>query len=269
MNAYTALTAAKSPSVLDIQHNREDDRILAIIESASRQIDGFCGRTFYVANATLTLDCEDPQTLFLPDLISVDANGIATDDVGDDGDGAFKTVWTDTDFDLRPPNADPDGGADSARPYRSIRASRGSVRRFPVGGGRVKIAGQWGFWRRLGTATETLSGAISATDGQIAVSANADVSPGHTLLIGAEQLYVRRLSAANAFQVQRAVNGTMAAAHQSGDAIRIFEYPAPIREAATIQTARTWRGQPASLGADLRETLGAYRRYELGNVSIP
>ena len=258
MNAYTTIDAVKSPSILDIQHNREDDRILAVIESASRQIDGFCRRNFYVVDETRTLDCDNPDTLFTPDLISVDANGLETDE---SGDGAFETVWQNADFDLHPPNATPDGGGDSARPYMAVRVARGSSLRFPVGRRRARIAGRWGFNRRLRTATETLSGAVDAATSQIAVSAQADVSAGHTLLIGDEQIYVRRLSAANSFDVERGVNGTTAAAHQSGDAIRVFQYPAPIREAATIQTARIWRGEPAALGADLQRTLATYRRF--------
>ena len=264
MNAYTTLDAVKSPSVLDIQHDREDDRILAVIESVSRQIDGYCRRNFYVANATLLFDCDGgdgSQTLFTPDLISVDANGLATDD---DGDGAFETVWQNGDFELHPPNAAPEGGGDSARPYRAVRSASGSGRRFPVGGLRVRIGGQWGFARRLRTAGETLSGAVNAASSQITVSGNGDLSVGHTLLIGSEQIYVRRALPSSAFQVERGVNGTAAAAHESGDAIQIFEYPAPVREAATIQTARTWRGQSAALGADLREMLGSFKSWELG-----
>ena len=257
MNAYTTIDTLKAPSVLDMQHDREDDRILAVIESASRQIDDFCRRNFYVADETRLLDCEDSRTLFTPDLISVDANGLATDD---NGDGAFKTVWANSDFDLYPPNANPAGGGDSARPYRAIRAARRSVRRFPVGSRRARIAARWGFNRRLRTARETLSGAANAAQTSIAVGSRMDVSAGHTLLIGAEQIYVRRVSTANALQVERGVNGTTAAAHDSGDAIGIFEYPAPVREAATIHTARIWRGKDAALGADLRETLATYRR---------
>ena len=257
MNAYTTIDTMKAPSVLDMQHDREDDRILAVIESASRQIDGYCRRNFYVADETRLLDCEDSRTLFTPDLISVDANGLATDD---NGDGAFMTVWANSDFDLYPPNAAPDGGGDSARPYRAIRVARGSVKHFPVGSRRVRIAGRWGFNSRLRTARETLSGAVDAAQTSMVVSSRMDVSAGNTLLLGDEQIYVRRLSAARTFQVERGVNGTTAAAHDSSDAIGIFGYPAPVREAATIHTARIWRGKDAALGADLRETLATYRR---------
>lgn len=264
MNTYTTLDAVKSPSALDIQHDREDERILAVIEAVSRQIDGYCGRSFYVVNATRLFDCDGgdgSRMLFTPDLVSVDANGLATDD---DGDGAFETVWPDADFELHPPNAAPAGGGRShwsgARPYYAVRVASGSGRRFPGGYRRTRIAGQWGFWRRLRTARETLSGAVDAERVEIAVSGRADVCAGHTLLVGSEQLYVRRVSAPRTFQVERGVNGTTAAAHQSSDAILVFEYPAPVREAATIQTARTWRGEGAALDVDLREMLGAYRR---------
>ncbi len=260
MNTYTTLDAVKSPSALDIQHDREDERILAVIEAVSRQIDGYCGRSFYIVNATRLFDCDGDdgsRTLFTPDLVSIDADGLATDD---DGDGAFETVWPDADFELHPPNAAPAGGGDRARPHHAVRVASGSGWRFPSGSRRTRIAGQWGFWRRLRTASETLSGAVDAERGEIAVSGRADVCAGHTLLIGSEQLYVRSVSAPQTFQVERGVNGTTATAHGSGDAIRVFEYPAPIREAATIQAARTWRGEGAALGTDLRATLRAYRR---------
>ena len=261
MNAYTTIDAVKSPSVLDMQHSREDERILEVIEAVSRQIDGYCGRSFYVVNSTRLFDGDGSRTLFTPDLVSVDSNGLATDD---DGDGAFETVWPDADFELHPPNVAPADGGGSARPYHAVRVASGSGRRFPSGSRRTRIAGQWGFARRLGTARETLSVAVDATSAEIVVSSQDDVSAGHTLLLGSEQMYVRGVSAARTFQVERGVNGTTAEAHESGDAIRIFEYPAPVREAATIQTARTWRGDSAALGVDLRRMLGSFKSWELG-----
>ena len=267
MNAYATLETLKSPSVLDIRGSESDGRLLALAEAASRQVDGWCGRHFYELGATRVFDSDGSPELWIPDLISVDADGLRTDE---DGDREFETVWADADFLLQPANADPTGGHDSSRPHRMILAD--GRKRFPAARRSVQVAGQWGYARRLRKAAETVATRVAAADSQIALSARTDVQIGHTLLIGSERLYAAGADG-DVLSVVRAVNGSVAAPIAAGAEIRICEYPAPAVEATIIETARLWRRgaradspAPEGVDADARRLLANYRRALAGGV---
>ena len=262
MNSYITLNIIKDPSVLDIRDTDADARLLSLIESVSRAIDGYCRRHFYVLRATRLFDGDGSDTLRTPDLVSIDPDGLSTD-----RDGVFETTWSASEYVLHPANADPTGGHDAARPYWSVRASAagGAGRRFPSGSRTVRIAGDWGFWRRLRSAGATVSGAVDDRRAEIVVGSLGDMQVGHTLLIGEEQVYLRGISA-RTLSVARRLNGTVAASHEPGDAISVFEYPRPVSEAALVQSATLWRrlanpSDPAiGLAPDVRELLAPYRR---------
>ena len=264
MNSYITLETIKSPSVLDIRDDGHDARLLSLIESVSRAIDGYCHRHFYVLRATRLFDGDGSAALRTPDLVSIDAEGFMTDD---DRDGVFETVWGASEYRLDPANADPAGGHDTARPYRSICVSdaRRTGRRFPSGSRTVRIVGEWGFWRRLRYAEATVSNAVDDHRAEIVVGSLGGIQVGHTLLIGDEHLYVRGISA-RTLRVTRGVNGTTSAVHDPGDGISIFEYPAPVSEAVLVQATRLWRGladpstEVAGLGPDVKALLAPYRR---------
>ena len=273
MNSYITLETIKSPSALDIRDTDADARLLSLIESASRAIDGYCRRHFYLLRATRLFDGDGSANLRTPDLVSIDANGLSTDD---DRDGVFETAWGRGRFEtcpyvLNPANADPTGGHDSARPYWSVNASADFYgnRKFPSGSSTVRIAGEWGFWRRLRPAAATVSGAVDDVRAEIVVGSLGDIQVGHTLLIGPaasdEQVYVRGISA-RTLSVTRGVNGAAPLRHEPGDGISIFEYPGPVSEATLFQATRLWRGlanqsnPTTGLGPDVRELLAPYRR---------
>jgi len=46
VNAYGDLTTLKSPGLLDLPDDSHDGRLLEMLETASRWIDGYCGRHF-------------------------------------------------------------------------------------------------------------------------------------------------------------------------------------------------------------------------------
>ena len=260
MNSYITLETIKGPSVLDIRDDDHDARLLSLIEGVSRVVDGYCRRHFYVLRTTRLFDGDGSAAVRPPDLVSIDSNGLATDD---DRDGVFEMVWGESEYLLHPANADPTGGHDAARPYWSVRASLN--RRFPYGCRTVRIAGEWGFWRRLRRVAATVSSAVDDQRSEIVVGALADIQVGHTLQIGDEQVYVRGISA-RTLGVIRGVNGTNAARHEPGDGISVFEYPAPVSEATLLQSARMWRrfAYPSDpvceLGRDVKELLAPYRR---------
>ena len=79
-NAYVSLDNLKSSGVLNITGTDDDGRLLQLVESVSRLVDRYCNRHFYVLNATRKFDGDGKPVLLVPDLISVDANGLKTDD---------------------------------------------------------------------------------------------------------------------------------------------------------------------------------------------
>ena len=265
MNAYATLETLKSPAALDIRGADSDGRLRSLLEAASRMVDGWCNRHFYELSAARVFDSDGSAALRTPDLISVDDDGLRTDE---NGDREFETVWARTDFILRPDNADPAGGHDSSRPYTSVAAD--GARRFPAGRRSVEIAGRWGYARRLRKAAETLGTRAAADDSEITLSARADVQVCHTLLIGSERLYVVGADG-DRLNVVRGVNGCAAEAHRAGAEIYVCEYPAPVVEATVIETARLWRrgagasaAAPDGMDADARRLLARYRKILTG-----
>ena len=260
MNTYITLETLKSPGTLDIRDSDHDARLLSLIEGVSRSLDGYCRRHFYVLRATRIFDGDGSATLRATDLVSIDPGGLATDE---DRNGVFETIWDDSEYVLHPANADPTGGHDASRPYWSVDAM--GARRFPYGSNAVRIAGEWGFWRRLRRVAATLSGAVDEHRAEIVVGALADIQVGHTLLIGEEQVYVRGISA-RTLSVMRGVNGTEAASHDPGDGISVYEYPAPVSEAALLEAIRLWRRSASPSdpvcgpSSDVRALLSPYRR---------
>ena len=267
-NTYVTLEAVKGPSALNITGSGEDGRLTAVTEAASRLIDRHCNRHFYTARATRRFDGNGTARLLLPDLVSVEDDGVRTDD----GDGYFGPHWDAGEYVLLPRNADPDGAGAASRPYTSIEVSRSGGRQaWPAGRGAVQIAGEWGWSRRLRSEGETTGAVADAEAREVRLSGGSGGSPGHTLLIGEEQVYVREARGA-ALVVDRGVNGTEASAHEEGSAVYVFEYPGPVVEAALLQTVRLWRVMSgggdsegrAVLDADVRTMLGSYRKAALG-----
>jgi hypothetical protein len=116
------------------------------IEAASRGIDKYCDRTFWQVTATArVLDACDSWHVSLGanyDLVSIDTNGLKTDE---NADGTFETTWAATDFQLLPLNA---AAAPEPRPYRHIKAVGARVFPTPIPTGRVgriQITGTWGW----------------------------------------------------------------------------------------------------------------------------
>ena len=76
-NIYADLATLKSPSVLNVPDDAHDGRLLDLLATASRWIDGYCDRSFGVLESSLTFDGSGGSTLAVPDLISVDSMRVA------------------------------------------------------------------------------------------------------------------------------------------------------------------------------------------------
>ncbi len=123
-----------------------DTRLRVVIEGVSRQIDAYCNRHFYVLAAIRIFDSAGGHELLTPDLVSIDANGLKTDD---DKDRTFETTWAAADYLIEPPNADPTGGHDGSRPYSRlvVDTDAGNKTDWPAGRQTVQAIGQWGYWQ--------------------------------------------------------------------------------------------------------------------------
>ena len=257
MNAYATVDSLKDS--LNIAGAGEDNRLLRLIEAASRAVDGYCNRHFYTLRATRRFDGNGGNTLLIPDLVSIDKDGLRTDR---DLDGVFETTWSETGYLLLPANADPASASNPAsRPYTRIEAAAAGagLQRFPTGRGTVRIAGLWGWWLHLRRASETLAATVTDAATVLTVTARADVEAGHTLQVGSEQIYVRSYEGSR-LNVARGANGTTAAAHDRGAPIDIFEYPPGITEATIIQAARLLRLSDGTVDSPTGPR-GASRRY--------
>ena len=276
-NAYITLDALKGASALNITGTNHDSRLLSLAEASSRVIDGWCNRHFFVRKATLRFGGGGRETIGVPDLVSVDGGGLRT---YDSGNGEFATQWNAADYRLLPADAAP-ASADNpnSRPYTQILATgtSGGKIRFPRRRDNVEVSGHWGWWLRLRRITQTVAVAADASAMTLTLSAQSademQISAGHTLLIGDEQIYVRA-RAGGALTAERGVNGTTAAAITVDSAIDIYEYPAPVTEAALHLVARMWQGalvgaaaQQAArdgMDADIALLLSSYRKPALG-----
>ena len=276
-HAYITLDALKGASALNITGTANDDRLLRLAEAASSVIDRWCNRHFFARRATLRFDGSGEATLGVPDLVSVDSNGVRT--YGSGYGGAPATVWDADDYNLLPFNADPASvGNPISRPYtRLLATGTGGRSCFPLGRGNVEVSGVWGWWQHIRSASQVVNAAADADATTLTVSASqqdrTEIAAGHTLLIGDEQVYVRAHDS-GMLTVERGVNGTTAADITIGSSIAIYEYPPPVSEAALLLAARMWRGalggvddwQAGEIGmdSDIGLLLSPYRKPALG-----
>ena len=113
-NGYATLAQVKS--ALRISDAVDDALLEMAVESASRLIDGYCGRSFYSQGTAIKVYAPDN-----PYLVQVDdlSSGTVTVKTSSDADSNFDTTWAVTDIQLEPLNGRTEG---QAWPYTRIRA---------------------------------------------------------------------------------------------------------------------------------------------------
>lgn len=104
VNGYTTLAVVKASLRLETADTQDDSLIEQAIESASRRIDGYCGRWFYKTSSTaVPIFNQHPTILRFPNDI---ANTTVTIKIDTTGDGTFDTTLVQgTDYVLQPTNA--------------------------------------------------------------------------------------------------------------------------------------------------------------------
>lgn len=140
MSNYTTGSAVKAAA--RITDSVDDALINAAIESASRLIDGYCGRSFFGGGtATRLFVASDDFVVQIDDMAGTAGLVIATDL---EADGSFNTTWDLTDYQLEPLNQIADGL--TSWPYTRIRAIGDYL--WPISGGEALVrvtSNQWGW----------------------------------------------------------------------------------------------------------------------------
>ena len=213
--------------VLGVSSTTDDTVMRKICESASRSIDRYTNRYFYVTSATKYFNGAG-RTLWTPDLLSIEA--LKTDA---DGDATYENTFATTDYLLY------GGGLEDSYntlPKTRIELSHDSdygafANGIKVG---VEIDGMWGYGDGISAtpyvSDTTISEDLTAGEEAIDVTAVTNLSAGNNILIGSEQYYIYSVDTLT-LTVESGVNGTTAATHSTDDVIYIYQYPADIRQA--------------------------------------
>ena len=226
MGFGTYATIADLKGVLGITSTTDDTTMRKITEAASRNIDSYCNRRFYVTSETKVFD--GAVILHVPDLLSITT--LKTDE---GNDGTFENTFATSDYYLYGV-----GLEDTINTVPKIRIEinpTGDYGSFAAGyKNSVQIVGTWGYGDGISatpyildtTITEDLTAGESAID----VTSVTNLSAGNVILIGSEQYYIYSISSLT-LTVEPGVNGTTQATHSSGATIYIYQYPADIRQA--------------------------------------
>ena len=224
-----------------------------MLETASRWIDGYCDRHFYVTEGERRFDGTGQVSLAVTDLASAAEVRVRQGSTG------RWIGWNSGDWLAYPLNAapaEPDG-----RPYTRIVATAGG-RRFPLSRGGVIITGAWGYGDvREDTGLQVSGAGATMEDAEITVAASggvsAQLSAGLTVRVGDEQMYVTNADddgqGGTKLTVQRGVNGTAPATHGVGSGVSVCRYPSAVTEACLQQATVWWR---ARLGAPFQSLEG-------------
>ena len=227
-NLYVNLADCKRDIGLKSTDTTRDAWLLALLDAASRVADSYTERTFYIWEGQRTYKTiGDTKVLWVPDLFSHTALTVEA------------VAWTEnTDYELEPLNE---------TPKLAVRSIKGTV--F---GAReeVKITGNWGYDEKIvGTGVDIPSAGLIATATGLAVDAGLGVNfkAGDTIRVGSEQMYLPSVGG-DTLNLERGVNGTTAATHAAGTAIKRYEYPSEVRQAVVTQVMRLFRGRDAAHG---------------------
>ena len=253
MNVYIDLPALKA--AMGITSTANDSVLLANAEAASRLIDAYTHRQFYVSEAPRYFDTHWRDLVLIDDCLGLTA--LTSDS---DLDATFDgTTWAAQDYYLWP---------DNRWPKREIRLLQGGRYRFRRETWRyLKAVGTWGYAETQNPfAAESVTATVAdATSEAITLSATPTViGVGHTIKIGAEQMFIRARTGANV-TATRGVNGTTATAH-SAASVFYMRYPAQIAY-ATQWLATLWFNERASPNLRM-QMIGEYQEMRGGGTEM-
>lgn len=290
MYAYADLNTIKSQGMLDITTLAFDTQLVRIAEAASRQIDKYTDRYFYIYEGTKYQDGGGNRVVLDFDLQSI-TSGTTGLTVDADGDHVYESAYT---VDINSPTTAPDCFAYPLNIYPKTRLeinNNGNYGSFGSGvRAGIKILGTFGYgadWPDAysHTVDSTVGGALTSTATAVSVTAStaAELSAGMTIKVNSEQCYINAQPTGSSCPITRAQNGTSAAAATTGTAISVFDYPSPIVQATVIQTIRAWKRRESAyqtvvaspelgtvniyrgIDPDVKEIIREYRRERVPN----
>lgn len=231
-----ALTSSGSTLLTSSANNA---RKLEILEEVSRLIDARAhrGTGFGPWVGALSFDGDGEDTLYMrADLDSLTSLSVASTV------GATPTTPTvDTDFYLV-------GIGSYQKPYRVITFhGEGTTSLFGTGPKVTVVTGTWTYPYQTRTLTPTIAEALDASETEVDVSGLTGLSAGMTILIDSEQMYVTATTdgVTDSITVERGVNGTTAATHDSGAAITRYVYQPSVHTLALRLAEKRWKARDA------------------------
>lgn len=243
-NGYITLSELKVQ--LDINDTLSDSQLSTVIETASRSIDGYCGRSFYPERKTNYFDTPCGRDL---DMGLYDCLEIVT--ITNGSEGALAT----TEYRTFPYNF---------TPFYEIRLKPQSTSFWATDTDASEIAAisvdaVWGYRfnysREAWSSVTTLSSGISDTDTTIVTALEYPFVAGDIIKLGTEMMLVTDSDTAGV-DVTRGYNGTTAAAHLAGVSCYRFEFEPAIAQATMLQAQRYWKRKDAPFGVAGVGTLG-------------
>lgn len=225
-----------------------DELALSILESVSRRVDAWCRRSDFGSGfgprvGTNRYDADGGTALDLrDDLLST----TSVTNYASTASSSSTTPAADTDYYL----VNREGRYEPSPYRRAILHGEGSVTEWGDGLRVVEWAGTWGHQNVTRSLSSTTAEALDDSETTVDVSALGDLSPGMTILIGSEQMYVRAVTddTQDTITVDRAVNGTTAATHLTAAAISRYVYDPAVVDVTLRIWLRRWRARDA--GAD-------------------
>lgn len=250
-HTYASLADAKSfltEGVAWAPGSTNDQIALTLLESVSRRVDEWCrrsdfgsgfgprvGTNRYDATGGTALDFRD-DLLTTSAVVSRSSTASAT----------TTAPAADTDFYL----LNQSGGYESGPFRRAVLHGQGTVTAFGSGLRVVEWTGTWGHQNVTEPLSPTTAEALDETETVVDVSSLGDISPGMTILVDSEQMYVLGTtdSTTDSITVVRGVNGTTAATHLTGRPMARYVYDARVVDVTLRLWMRRWRARDA--GAD-------------------
>ena len=241
--SYASLAQVRQEIHVEPDDTSGDGYVRRALEHVTARIDQIVGFSFEPRLAVRTYDALGPHVDDLRNLMRLDAPLLALTSLTVDGE-----VIADEEvirLALRPEV--------SPWPYGSLMYTRTSGRSFARPGAgdwraAIQVAGSWGFHLRYAEAWEdsldALGDALAGTvrtltvadaDGEALDGETPRFSPGQLLRLEDELLHVLAVDAeTNTLRVRRGVNGSIAAAHESGAVIDVWT-PDPVVNRAAIR----------------------------------
>ncbi len=220
-----------------------DASMLRFLERATQDIDQRTGRRFNAWSTTRYYSgyghTRDARDLYIGEFASI--TGVTVDE---DDDGTYElTLVADTDY--RAVRVDDDTAKPIVRLELMTRGTQ--LAAWPAGQRAIKIVGLWG-WSNESEAIvaedgTAITGTLASTsDISLVLSANGHgITPGDTLLLADEQVYVTAKIDDLTVRVTRGQNGTTAAT-PSAVAVSRRRYPRDIEAACVMRAADLARG---------------------------